>query len=114
MSLLTDDEIEAICKELWLHPKKLYRALEAAIIAKLASAELPEPAMLTHGAIDTTEKPWFTADQLRQAYAQGAASQLSEEPIAFTDVDFGMLCVARDIASDCGATVELFTLKEPK
>jgi hypothetical protein len=44
--------------------------------------ELPEPAMLTHGAIYTTEKPWYTADQLRQAYAQGAAAQLAEKPSA--------------------------------
>ena len=52
------------------------RAVEAALLAKLASAELPEPALPTHA-----KGPMFTADQLRQAYAQGAAAQLSAEPV---------------------------------
>ena len=50
------------------------RAVEAAILAKLASAELPEPATVTV----LKEIPYYTADQLRQAYAQGAAAQLAE------------------------------------
>jgi hypothetical protein len=87
---------------------------EKALLAKLGAMELPEPAMLTHGAIYTTEKPWYTADQLRQAYAQGAAAQLAERPSAFTDADHMSIFVSEDIAKDCGATIELYTRREAK
>jgi hypothetical protein len=83
MSLLTDEEIEAI----WCNSNPSYfeaqsfaRALEAAILAKLASAELPQPYEMTgaHG-----YEYVFDEDDLRQAFAQGAASQLAQEPSAY-------------------------------
>lgn len=58
------------------------RAVEAAILAKLASAELPEPSIFQYDAMLASPIKAYTADQLRQAYAQGAAEQLSSEPIA--------------------------------
>ena len=73
---------------------ELAAKVEAAILAKLASAELPEPAGRVmaerHGFVSgrmyriedrVDGNPLFTADQLRQAYAQGAAAQLSAEPV---------------------------------
>ena len=122
--LLTDDEIQAIHEAddgavAW----GSYRAVETAILAKLASAKLPEPAM-KHYQRDfrmqiTGETPFYTADQLRQAFAQGAASQLSDKPSAWS---FKQNRVHRrltdycppDDAYDKGTLVELFTLKEPK
>ena len=49
-------------------------------LAKLANAELPEPLMLMLP--NQPETAVYSADQLRQAYAQGAAAQLSSEAIA--------------------------------
>jgi hypothetical protein len=116
------------------------RAVEAAILAKLASAELPEPEITL--AWDSWDESWeatslqacslkteenriigYTADQLRQAFAQGAASQLSAEPEAWTwntksqhdgflDAHFQFSKPIDDprIVDLC----PLFTLKEPK
>ena len=88
---------------------------EKAVLAKLASAELPKPLQR-----DQTEHgvDYYTAAQLHEAHAQGfaagAASQLSAEPVAFTDVDFMNIFVSADIAQDCGATIELYTRREAK
>jgi hypothetical protein len=81
---------------------------EKAILAKLASAELPEPVV-----IDKHESGYeirgYKKDQLRQAYAQGAASQLSAEPfIHYRHYDEQVQPFADE------ATIPLFTLKEPK
>jgi hypothetical protein len=87
MSLLSDDEID-VC---WNGPmpcgygKSRYniaKALQAAILAKLASAELPSDAWDAF-VKNECSAPEFTADQLRQAFAQGAASQLAQEPSAY-------------------------------
>lgn len=70
------------------------RAYAAAILAKLGSAELPEPAytIADNGRLFTHPEEEdqtglsllvFTADQLRQAYAQGAAAQLADKPTAW-------------------------------
>lgn len=84
------------------------RAIESALLAKLGAMELPEPVEeqfqtreegVWHNFIDEDHRlntkedgRWpmrslFTADQLRQAhaqgYAQGAAAQLAHEPIAY-------------------------------
>lgn len=125
MSLLSDEEIRKWwasengledCQMCKLDDfSKVARAIEAAILAKLASAELPEPIQR-----DDTEHgvDYYTALQLHEAYAQGfaagAASQLSVEPVAFTDVDFMNIFVSKDIAQDCGATIELYTRMEAK
>ena len=88
---------------------------ENAVLAKLASAELPEPLQRDH-----TEHgvDYYTAAQLHEAHAQGfaagAASQLSVEPVAFTDEDFMHIFVSADIAQDCGATIELYTWRQAK
>ena len=126
--LLTDDEIKEIFRNEGPSDFELCfaRAIEAAILAKLASAELPEPAM-KHYQRDfrmqiTGETPFYTADQLRQAYAQGAASQLSAEPAAkqFQTVDGGwhpfldLQHEEHTIADGRWPIRELFTLKEPK
>lgn len=59
---------------------------EKAVLAKLASAELPEP-LKTYPKSKNVKNPFsvYSADQLRQAYAQGAAAQLSSEPSGFID-----------------------------
>jgi len=77
------------------------RAIESAVLEKLAWMELPEPfglfcgvrhdppktkefwGMLNEGADNGSKCNLYTADQLRQAYAQGAASVLSAEPSGF-------------------------------
>ena len=112
MSLLSGEEIKALADDL-AYTSSDVRAIEAAILAKLASAELPEPLQRDH-----TEHgvDYYTAAQLHEAHAQGfaagAASQLSVEPVAFTDVDFMNIFVSKDIAQDCGATIELYTRRE--
>ena len=86
---------------------------EKAVLAKLASAELPEPLQRDHTEHDVD---YYTAAQLHEAHAQGfaagAASQLSAEPVAFTDEDFMHIFVSADIAQDCGATIELYTWRQ--
>jgi hypothetical protein len=83
---------------------------EKAILAKLASAELPEPNYFQPQIFDK-KKPYYTADQLRQAYAQGAASQLSAEPAGhFGFVESSQIW--EEFHAPAGTP--LFTLKEPK
>lgn len=121
MSLLTDDERDALFVA---HYDKnqcvdtLLVAFEAAILEKLASAELPKPADCVGG----WEEPvtyYYTADQIRQAYAQGAASQLSAEPVgefeALPDPTVGEIPWLNiyDIKSRVVGT-KLYTRKEPK
>ena len=93
--ILTDEEIS----DLWVTElddrrtvTTFARAIEAAILAKLASAELPEPEL--HDGITVTAKgkyksteDGYTADQLRQAYAQGAAAQLDRLKAAEKDAE---------------------------
>lgn len=113
------------------------RAYAAAILAKLASAELPEPEKMPllligakHSCENVGERSFTEADfhsaaieifklGQSQAFAQGAASQLAEKPSAWS---FKQNRVHRrltdycppDDAYDKGTLVELFTLKEPK
>jgi hypothetical protein len=80
--LLTDDEIDKALGCSTFGGTLDARKIEAAILAKLASAELQEPVDCVGG----WEEPvtyYYTADQLRQAYAHGAASQLAEKPSAW-------------------------------
>ena len=142
MSLLTDDEMRLIAgpRVDYFDHAVFGRAIEAKILAKLASAELPEPALtkqynlhkavryMDKNSIGDCDASWvdagvyFTADQLRQAYAQGAASQLSAEPVAkqFQTVDGGwhsfldLQHEEHTIADGHWPIRELFTLKEPK
>lgn len=126
MSLLSDDDKALLVLE-YLGPAALagdtmslydcfqlaLDVAENAVLEKLASAELPEPLQRDH-----TEHgvDYYTAAQLHEAHAQGlaagAASQLSAEPVAFTDEDFMHIFVSADIAQDCGATIELYTWRQ--
>lgn len=100
MSLLSDEEISQISLSAVTVKDATddVRAIEAAILAKLAAKELPEPIVWRDEGYegwhaskfieeDTIET--YTADQLRQAHAQGfaagAAAQLSAEPSGFID-----------------------------
>ena len=84
MSILTEKEREDVYKY-WLNSSTLtnedglIQLAERAVLEKLAGMELPEPINR-----DETEHgtDYYTADQLRQAYAQGAASVLSAPPVA--------------------------------
>ena len=138
MSLLNSDVLYALQrKHLYLSDDghsirgqwEFARALEAAWMQALASAELPEPALtkqynlhkavryMDKNSIGDCDASWvdagvyFTADQLRQAYAQGAASQLSAEPVGFIDRYGEIFAEAEQMLS---TDTPLFTLKEPK
>jgi len=129
MSLLTDDEKHDICR---LHQggadwsdddydsaMSFAEKVEAAILAKLASAELPVPSVIGKHKTSGLSETGYTADQLRQAFAQGAASQLAEKPDAFAYMTNGWRwCFSQgkppDDAYDEGTLIELFTRKEPK
>jgi hypothetical protein len=92
MNLLTDDEILSLRKwdgkgsTLRLDKLAFARAIEAAILAKLASAELPEPQQYPAECF-MRELPVCDAlavsIAIKQAYVQGAAAQLAKEPTAF-------------------------------
>ena len=145
--LLTDDEIlnsaASTLGEMHVENcglgdiKDFARALEAAILAKLASSELPEPEtkqMLEIGTKFSSEN-WgersfneidfysaaceiFKLGQ-SQAYAQGAASQLAQEPDGFLsqhNLEMLKQGYPQTIVMMEGAKrdVPLFTLKEPK
>ena len=101
--------------------KNAFDAIESAILAKLASAELPEPdCVLSTNRYGSSPDayPVFTADQLHQAFAQGfaagAAAQLAEKPVGCVVVHgkhkVGMLPAQRDI--EAGET--LYTRREAK
>ena len=100
--LLTDEEIAEISLSAVTVKDAIADvcAVEAAILAKLASAELPEPAGrvmeerngFVRGRLYRIEdrvdgKPLYTVDQLRQAYAQGAAAQLDRLEKAEKDAE---------------------------
>lgn len=76
MSILTEKEIAHIAGAESRNVMEFARAIESAVLAKLAGMELPDAVYASCEA-----KPLFTAAQLHQAYAQGAVSQLSAEPI---------------------------------
>ena len=139
MSLLTDDEMRLIAgpRVDYFDHAVFGRAIEAKILAKLASAELPEPALtkqynlhkavryMDKNSIGDCDASWvdagvyFTADQLRQAYAQGAASQLAQEAewFAYRTNGAHWFCFPykpHHDAYDEGTLPPLFTLKEPK
>lgn len=90
MSLLSDEEKNAVYLQ-WLTRTGdmllLIDLTEAAILAKLASAELPEPAIFQYDAMLASPIKAYTADQLRQAYAQGAAAQLDRLEKAEKDAE---------------------------
>jgi hypothetical protein len=127
MSLLTKEDLRAAGAMFHSDGTVFFTNLEqlnAALLAKLASAELPEPEyyVRNHGTFNQVEKYYYdavhaderrrtryTADQLRQAYAQGAASQLSAEPFThYRHYDEQVQPFADE------NTVPLYTRKEAK
>ena len=111
MNILTEKEREDVYKY-WLNSSTLtnedglIQLAERAVLEKLAGMELPEPVSFRdfqyqdrggmwnpflnekHLKDTKADGTWpirvvFSGDQLRQAYAQGAASVLSAEPIFF-------------------------------
>jgi len=139
--LLTDDEewklwnAQGIDEMNQVEAIAFARAYAAAILAKLASAELPEPEKmrllvisLNHsyenvGERSFTEAGFLSAAQeiyklgQAQAYAQGAAAQLAQEPMGWfvkehgdvVDLEWNSLKPTYE-----GYWIPLFTLKEPK
>lgn len=141
MSILTNDEvIEVYFREKWDFETSLdyERAIESAVLEKLAGMELPEPMYM----VDVPYEGWeivgkrtfentdesermtvYTATQLRQAYAQGAASQLISEPLAcIVEASDGANMVwpiadldeARTYCADDEEPVPLYALKTAK
>lgn len=130
MSLLTDEELWALVPN--ADNLNDAKAVQAALLAKLASAELPEPAGrvmaerngFVRGRLYRIEdrvdgKPLYTADQLtawgNTRYAQGAAAQLSAEPVATALADItntGYIHVGHAAPIKFGT--ELYTRREPK
>jgi len=111
--ILTDDEIDEM-QQAWIAKgmsgsRSFARAVEAALLAKLAVMELP---------FGDDIEAWLEvrsgeeiATAFRQAFAQGAASQLSAEPAAhFVELE-GVWVHAKNEHE--GFTTPLFTRKEP-
>lgn len=132
MSILTEEEIDALLKPYQYasgtidmdgddieDQRKMLRSVESAVLAKLAGMELPKPVVIDRHIPTNVVIRGFTATQLHQAFAQGAASQLSAEPAAwkwrsnkFHDrLEFYF---PPDDAYDEGTLKPLYTLKEPK
>lgn len=110
-------------------------AVQDAVLAKLAGMELPSAVAYRKpgngdywdysdhgfgwGLAAPIQHALFTAAQLHQAFAQGAASQLSAEPIGFISPhDLNMLQDGYPatvvMLSSAKRTQPLYTLKEPK
>jgi len=94
--LLTDEEIEACAADDDGSDDMAFaRAIEAAILEKLASAEFPEPDVSVVDGEDLYGYATFTvAHSTKQLtawgntrYAQGAASQLAEKPTCWVTPD---------------------------
>lgn len=107
MSILTEEEIDEL--DLSAATKADVRDIEAAILKKLAGIKLPWG--------DDIEA-WLEvrtgaeiAAAFHQAYAQGAASQLSAEPVGqvFNDHE-----LSDEWLNRLPIGVKLYTLKEPK
>lgn len=82
MTLLTDEEISRICLEWPGNATQAARAIESAVLSKLSKGwVMPEalPAM-------KWQHHMYTELQLREAFASGAASQLSAEPVGEVDI----------------------------
>jgi hypothetical protein len=110
-------------------------AFEFAVLAKLEVMDLPEPEKMPllmigvkHSYENVSERSFTEADFLssaieifklgqRQAYAQGAASQLSAEPVAWKYDQNGDWWVTdnwQEVEGDAtGKVIALFTRKEP-
>ena len=126
MSLLTKEDVRAAGGIVHSDGNVFFTNLDqlnAAILAKLASAELPEPVMVMHKNLPAVGV--FTTAQLtawgNTRFAQGAASQLSAEPIyqyqmgdgSWIDQQRHSYYYNRLHAPNAVVRI-VFTLKEPK
>ena len=124
MSLLTKEDVRAAGGIVHSDGNVFFTNLDqlnAAILAKLASAELPEPVMVMHKNLPAVGV--FTTAQLtawgNTRFAQGAASQLSAVPSGFLskhNLEMLKQGYPQTIVMLEGAKrdVPLFTLKETK
>jgi hypothetical protein len=104
MTILTKDEIDTCALDGCRDDYAFAEEVEKAVLEKLAGMELPEPEVMGWDRLDCAIEG-YTAEQLHQAFAQGAASQLSAEPAL----------IIREGDSDIiPAGTNLFTLKAPK
>ena len=103
MSVLTDDEISGIAydDDTSSGPVRFARAVEQAILSKLAEAEMPEPfigvqynqgwrswqQVIPSAIGEERVVTCYTADQLRAYGAACAARMLSKEPVAWAWFD---------------------------
>lgn len=92
MTTLTNEEIRKLQAQ---HPTEndpmpFARAVEAAVLAKLASADMPEP--FPAGYIARTEY-FYTEAKLRQYGAACAARMLSKEPDGWVCKSRGLIAV---------------------
>lgn len=127
MNILTEKEIAHIAGAESRNVMEFARAIESAVLAKLAGRELPEAethfhlnrygSSFIHEQVIPEAKneigifPLYTAAQLHQAFAQGAASQLSAEPVG--TVSAGTFVHWKDEAVPLMGT-SLYTLKSSK
>ena len=127
MSILTEKEVNAAWEDACTADPtgaqqrfKLTSAIESAVLEKLAGMKLPEPEIKAcqykwsngRAELHPTPVTGYTADQLHQAYAQGAASVLSAEPVAWFDVCMESAYTEKEL--DCGPVdglTPLYTLK---
>ena len=114
MSILTEKEREDVYKY-WLHSSTLtnedglIQLAEKAVLEKLAGMELPGARLPTHAL-----GPMYNATQLHQAFAQGAASQLSGLATASAMPGNDAWTIAVFKAEDVPVGAKIYTLKAPK
>ncbi len=152
MSILTEGEISDAMVKAYILPvtgndweaqrkMNVARAIESAVLEKLAGMELPEPeerfvfaGLDWHRATPEYFKQMqgqanciaaYSADQLHQAYAQGAASQLVQEPFGWITSESAYMLkkhggnesrgtVPMHAKKSAISTIPLYTLKDPK
>ena len=120
--LLTEKEREDVYKY-WLHSSTLtnedglIQLAEKAVLEKLAGMELPEPELDVISDYGFFEYSQASIDAaIRQAFAQGAASVLSAEPVATVTDNFATDYseIGRTYQKPISIGTPLYTLKAPK
>ena len=120
IQVLTDEEIDVMRD--YIIGNVDPRALESALISKLAAGELPEVTEFSQ-AMDGLMEPcengeWVRVEaayqQAQLARAQGAASMLSSEPSAHLDVVMGCAYTPKQIQGSGKYFTPLFSLNDFK
>lgn len=97
MNILNEQErnaIEDACE--MVIGKPAFDAIEKAVIAKLAGAEVPEATLRMNEGHPLDERAYFDLDQLQQFGASCAAQMLSKEPVAWYLPEEGSDSLFRD------------------